>query len=148
MTDAEGTAFGVIDFRVPEAIEVVLVGGHAVRIAKAHFEGQAAGASLRLKTAADAVFVGRQVTTIDGIDLGRAVAVAHSDAGSFEALVVDAGSEAGLLAVPFASVREVAAHIILEPSAQEVRDDQPSVLALPSVAATVERARAERSHQR
>ncbi|HEX9709791.1 MAG TPA: hypothetical protein VGB42_07510 [Candidatus Thermoplasmatota archaeon] len=140
VTDARGERFGHLDFRAAEHIEVVLVGGHAVRIARTHFQGMAAGPELRLTTRGDEVFLGRHVTTIDGIDIGPAVAVARDGRGAFQALVVGGGGESGPLAVPFAFVREVTAHIILEPSEQEVRDAQREARALPGVAGALRRA--------
>ncbi len=147
VTDAAGNAVGHLDFRAAEHIEVVLLGGHAVRIGRAHFEGMGEGPELRLSTGADEVFLGRPVTTIDGIDIGAAVAVAYAPSAAFEALIVAPAAEGELLAVPFSFVREVAAHIILEPSAEEVRGAQEQARALPGVAAALERVAARGSPQ-
>jgi hypothetical protein len=140
VADARGELVGHLDFRAAEHIEVVLLGGHGVRVGRAHFEGQGAGSDLRLKTRAEAVFAGRVVTTIDGIDIGKAVAVARGPGGTFEAIVLAPQGEAGALAVPFEFVREVSAHIILEPSEEEVRNAQGRAHALPGVAQALARA--------
>jgi hypothetical protein len=132
--DSKGAVVGHLDFRAAEHIEVVLLGGHAVRIGRAHFVGSGNGHDLQLATPVDDVFVGRGVTTIDGIDIGRAVAVARDGQGALRAVIVGASGEAGALAVPFEFVREVTAHIILEPSEEEVREAQGRARALPGVA--------------
>lgn len=134
VTDASGAVVGHLDFRAAEHIEVVLAGGHTVRVGRAHFEGGGQEGALRLAGQADDVFIGRHVTTIDGIDIGKAVAVAHDDGGAFQAIIVGAAGEAGAIAVPFDFVREVTGHIILEPSEEEVRDAQGRARALPGVA--------------
>lgn len=140
VTDATGAVVGHLDFRAAEHIEVVLLGGHPVRVGRSHFQGGGEAAELQLATAADDIFIGLNVTTIDGIDLGRAVAVAHDGSGAFRALIVGAAGEAGAIAVPFEFVREVTAHIILEPSEEEVREAQGRARALPGVAEPLMRA--------
>ena len=96
---------------------------------------------VRLKVKGDEVFMGKGVTTIDGIDLGPVAEVVHSPDGGFEALIAVPGAEGSPLAVPLGAVREVSAHIILEPSAEEVRAMQDGARRSPAVARALHRAR-------
>jgi len=142
--DREGKVFGTLDFRAPEHVEVILAGNHVVRVSRSHFVGRAQGAELRLTVKADEVFLGKQVTTIDGIDLGPVVEVVRDSGGRIEALICRAGGEATPVAVPPAFLREVTAHIILEPSDEEVMAAQGRAAASKAVRAAIARARAER----
>ncbi len=139
--DGEGRAFGSLDFETPDHVEVLLEGAGSVRIARSHFAGAGGLGRVRLKVKGDHVFLGKGVTTIDGIDLGTVAEVVHAKDGGFEALIAVRGAEGGALAVPLAAVREVSAHIILEPSAEEVRALQEGASRSPAVAAALARAR-------
>lgn len=139
--DAEGRPFGALDFETPDHFEVVLEGTGSVRIARSHFEGAGGLGRVRLKVKGDNVFLGKGVTTIDGIDLGTVAEVVHTREGGFEALIAFRGAEGGALAVPLSAVREVSAHIILEPSAEEVRALQEAASRSETVAAALARAR-------
>ena len=139
--DAEGQRFGDLDFPTPDHLEVLVGGKTPVRVGREHFERGGQGAPFRLKVKGDALFVGKHVTTIDGIDLGGVSAVVHDTGGAAEALIVVGGGEDGPLAVPLRFVREVSAHIILEPSAEEVTEAQGAALNSPRVSAAVARAR-------
>lgn len=139
--DAAGETFGALDFPTADHLEVLVDGKSPVRIGREHFEQGGAGAQPRLKVKGDALFLGKHVTTIDGIDLGGVAEVVRSEGREVLALIVGEPGEAGFMAVPLAFVREVSAHIILEPSAQEVSDAQGSAARLPAVAAALARAR-------
>lgn len=139
--DADGRPFGALDFETPDHIEVVLEGAGSVRIARSHFEGAGGLGRVRLKGRGDSVFLGKRVTTIDGIDLGAVAEVVRSADGSFEALIVVPSAEGAPLAVPLSALREVSAHIILEPSAEEVRALQAGLARSGAVAGALARAR-------
>lgn len=128
VVDKDGRKFAQLDYRAPDHIEVVLGGRDIVRISRAHFVGDGREGELRLKVAGNDIFLGKGVTTIDGIDLGPVVEVVRDRRGEIEAVVVAGGGEEGALAVPPRFIREVAAHIILEPSAEEVAEAQPGLL--------------------
>lgn len=138
--DAEGRPFGALDFETPDHLEVLLEGAGSVRIARSHFEGGSGPRGVRLKVKGDRVFLGKGVTTIDGIELGTVREVVRTAQGGFEALIAGQGAEGGALAVPLSAVREVSAHIILEPSAEEVRGLQEAASLSPAVAAALARA--------
>jgi sporulation protein YlmC with PRC-barrel domain len=138
--DCDGRPFGELDFPAPDHIEVVLNGKDVVRIGRTHFEGKGELRPLRLAVSGDDVFRLKRVTTIDGIDLGEVSAVVRGARGAIEALIVSPGGEEEPLAVPLAFVREVSAHIILEPSAEEVGAAQASARALPAVREALRRA--------
>lgn len=144
--DKDGRKFAELDFRAPDHIEVILAGGEIVRISRAHFEEGGQSRELRLKVGADDVFQGKGVTTIDGIDVGTVVEVVRDARGDIEAVIVAAGGEGGALAVPPRSIREVASHIILEPSAEEVEWAQPALLKSRALRSAVERHAAGRAH--
>jgi len=139
--DADGRPFGALDFETPDHIEVVLEGASSVRIARFHFEGAGGLGRVRVKGRGDSVFLGKGVTTIDGIDLGPVTEVVRSADGGFEALIVLRSAEDTPLAVPLTAVREVSAHIILEPSAEEVRALQAALSGKSAVAGALARAR-------
>ncbi len=141
VSDAEGNAFGELDFPAADHLEVLVGGATPVRVGREHFDRGGASAPFRLKGNGDALFVGKQVTTIDGIDLGAVAAVVHEGGGAAEALIVGGGGEDGPVVVPIRFVREVSAHIILEPSAEEVEQAQVGALKSPRIAAAVSRAR-------
>lgn len=138
--DKDGRTFGELDYRAPDHIEVVLNGRDIVRISKSHFHARGEGADLKLRVRGDDVFMKKAVTTIDGIDLGRVAEVVRSPDGSFEALVVLSGGEGAPLAVPIRFVREVSAHIILEPSAEDVEGAQGAAVRSPRVRDALARA--------
>lgn len=142
--DKDGRPFGELDYRAPDHIEVVLNGRDIVRISKSHFEARGEGAQLTLEVGGDDVFLRKNVTTIDGIDLGRVAKVVRSPDGGFEALVVMSGGEGAPLAVPIRFVREVSAHIILEPSAEDVDAAQGDAVRSPRVRDAIARAAGRR----
>lgn len=147
VVDRDGRKFAELDYRAPDHIEVVLGGRDIVRISRAHFVGDGREGELRLKVAGNEIFLGKGVTTIDGIDLGPVVEVVRDRRGEIEAVVVAAGGEEGALAVPPRFIREVAAHIILEPSAEEVAQAQPLLLkSKPLRDAVARRGRGEARH--
>jgi sporulation protein YlmC with PRC-barrel domain len=143
--DRDGRLFGELDFPAPDHIEVVLNGKDVVRIARAHFEGWGDSRPLRLTVSGDDVFRYKRVTTIDGIDLGEVLSVVRNARGAIEALIVSGGGEGEPVAVPLPFVREVSAHIILEPSAEEVDAAQPSARAVPAVREALRRARSNQA---
>lgn len=140
VVDRGGKAFGEVDFRAADHIEVVVNGTDVVRIGREHFEGRGEGASPRLVGTGDGVFAGKRVTTIDGIDVGEVWEVVRGEGGRMEALVVGGGGEERPSAVPLRFVREVSAHIILEPSAGELEAAQRDARRSPAVAAALRRA--------
>ena len=139
--DAEGHAFGELDFPTADHLEVFVGGKTPIRVGREHFDRAGASAPWRLKVKGDNLFVGKHVTTIDGIDLGAVTAVVHEGGGGVETLIVGGGGEDGPVAVPIRFVREVSAHIILEPSVEEVEQAQAAVLKSPRVGAAISRAR-------
>lgn len=141
IADQRGRAFGELDFRAAEHIEVVLNGRDIVRVAKSHFAERGEAGALRLKVTGEEVFLGKAVTTIDGIEIGRVVEVVRGPAGEWEALIAAQEGEAAPLAVPLPFVREVSAHIILEPSAEDVGAAQADAARSPRVREALARAR-------
>ena len=141
VVDADGAPFGTLDFPAADHLEVLVGGTTPVRVAREHFVGGGRAGPAQLNVTGDGLFLEKHVTTIDGIDLGSVCAVVRGRGGAVEALVVDGSGEGGLLAVPLPFVREVSAHIILEPSAEEVEAAQGSAAASPSVKAALARAR-------
>jgi len=138
--DRAGRRFGALDFETPDHVEVVLDGAGPIRISRTHFEAGGGLGKLRLKGEGDQVFLGKAVTTIDGIDLGPVVEVVRAEGGRFEALIAALPGEGGALAVPMEAVREVSAHIILEPAAEEVRAMQAKARRSAGVASALRRA--------
>jgi PRC-barrel domain protein len=144
VSDKDGRAFGLLDFRTSEHVELLLDGRHPLRVSRAHFVGRAQGAELRLTQGADEVFLGKLVTTIDGIDLGTVVEVVRGKDGAVEAFIASTGGEEEALAVPPQFAREVSSHIILEPSVEEVQAAQEAARASPRVHAAIARASRQR----
>jgi hypothetical protein len=144
VVDAEGRPFGEVDFGAADHLEVLVAGKVPVRVAREHFARRGEGAEVRLSVGGDELFLGKRVTTIDGIDLGAVTAVVREGSGGIEALLVGGGSEEGVAAVPLSFVREVSAHIILEPSAEEVAAAQAGAARDPAVAKALTRARMRR----
>lgn len=141
--DAEGRPFGDLDYRAAEHVEVIFGGRDIIRIANRYFDlGDPSAPVVRLKSRGDGVFLGQDVTTIDGVDLGTVVEVVHDAAGQLEVLVLRSRTGGPPLAVPRAFVREVTHHIILEPSDMEVWDEQPALAKDARVRAALERVRA------
>jgi sporulation protein YlmC with PRC-barrel domain len=139
--DAEGKPFGDLDFPTADHLEVLVGGTTPVRVGREHFEKRGEGRPPKLHVAGEQLFMGKGVTTIDGIDLGTVEAVVRAPGGAIEALVVGGSSEAGFMAVPLGFVREVSAHIILEPSAEEVEAAQAHAASSPRMASALARAR-------
>ena len=138
--DSEGQPFAELDYRTADHAEVVLKGGFRIRVTLAHFAPGGSGA-LRLAMKSDEVFLEKTVTTIDGIDLGEVAAVARAPDGTVEALVAVRADNGEALAVAPAMVREVATHIILEPSEEEVRQAQGATSKHAAVAQALARVR-------
>ena len=139
--DSQGQPFAELDYRTAEHAEVVLKGGHRIRVTLAHFAAGHGSGPLRLAMKSDEVFLEKRVTTIDGIDLGEVVAVARAPDGTVEALVAVRADNGEALAVAPGMVREVATHIILEPSEEEVREAQGAASKHPAVAQALALAR-------
>jgi len=139
--DAAGNPFGELDFPAADHLEALVGGATPIRVGREHFDRGGKSAPFRLRVKGDALFVGKQVTTIDGIDLGAVSAVVHEGGGATEALIVGGEGEQGPVAVPIKFVREVSAHIILEPSVEEVEQAQAAALKSPRVAAALSRAK-------